>query len=168
MGYRADIARRPMAALFDLRGDAAAVAACLHAAGLTAPAVANSSQSSGDSTVFWIGPKRWLLRTALAREGELVHAFHGLVADRAANATLVSDAWIGFALSGPEARDVLAQGCPLDLSPRHFALGAATMTELFGSPALIHAEASADGFAIYVEASHADFIESWLARARGD
>jgi sarcosine oxidase subunit gamma len=165
MAYRADIARRELEGLFDLRGDSVAIAACLGMAGAVVPTRPNTAAVSGDATVFWIGPKRWLLRVPPAREVELAAVFDASLAGKTANASLVSDMYAGLTLGGPEARDVLAQGCPLDLDRP---AGTATMTELFGSAALVHFQSDAPEFAIAVERSHADFIEACLRRARGD
>lgn len=165
MAYQADIARRPLGGLFDLRGDPVAVADCLGLAGITAPTQPNSVAMAAEATVFWIGPRRWLLRVPLARETELAVAFAASLANKLANASLVSDMYASFTLSGAEARDVLAQGCPLDLN---LPPDTATMTELFGSAALVHFQSDALGIAIAVERSHADFIEACLRRARGD
>ncbi|MBM3597994.1 MAG: hypothetical protein FJX35_07255 [Alphaproteobacteria bacterium] len=172
MAYRCEIAKRPLEALFDLRGDAAAATACLEAIGLTAPTRPNSFVVSGDATAFWIGPRRWLLRAALAREAALAGEFARLLTSRLdgrlAWASLVSDMYAGFTVGGADVLDVLAQGSPLDLSPPRFAADASTMTELFGVAALVHADAAAQGFVIHVESSQAQFIERWLGSARGD
>ena len=164
MAYDATINRRPMDALFDLRGEKPVIADISAIAGLTLPEHPNSMTSHDGASILWIGPGRWLLRAPLAREDELAAALAAATGGRLANSTLVSDMYAGFEVSGPEAGDVLAQGCPINLNPGRFPPGAATSTEMFGVAVLLCHEDEGPSFTAYVENSYFDYVVGRLRR----
>ena len=158
MSYHVDIALCPREALFDIRGAREAAADCAEAVGLALPERPNSLTRRDGAAVLWLGPERWLLRAPLVREAELAARFADVVETRVANATLVSDMYTRIAVAGAEARDVLAQGCPLDTHPSVFAAGAATCTEIFGQAGIVARDADPPGFSVFVERSYTDFV----------
>ncbi|WP_164886881.1 sarcosine oxidase subunit gamma [Piscinibacter defluvii] len=121
-------------AVVNLRGDAADAAfraAASRALGLALPVQPCTSTANGVSRVVWAGPDDWFvigpkgqaeviesqLRTAL---GGMHHAI-----------TDVSSGYTVVQLGGAAVRDVLAQGCPLDLHPRVFKPGACAGSHFF-------------------------------------
>lgn len=162
MRHDATVAALPPRAMFDLRGAPDAVARCLAAAGLAAPAKPNSVRADGEREVFWVGPRRWLVAAPIGDEAALERALIGASGESTLAAN-VSDLFATFRVAGPGAADVLAQGAPLDLHPRAFAADRATFTELFATTALLRRRG--DGFEIAVERSYAGYIESWLKAA---
>ena len=92
------------------------------ALGIDLPLVPNTTAGS-DPAALWIGPASWLVVGAEAPTTPL-DAVRASVADKDAVAFDVSASRVAFALGGPQARAVLAAGCPLDLHPRVFAAGA--------------------------------------------
>jgi heterotetrameric sarcosine oxidase gamma subunit len=155
-------------AVVEIRGDAAAVARVLSAAGLAAPQRPNSAVASaapgGDAAVLWIGPRRWLAMADPARETALADAIAAAAAaEPLALAAVVTDMLAGLALQGAGARDLLEQGTPLALDD----LGAdgATMTELFMVPALLRR--AGDGWEIWIDRSLAAYLEECLRVANG-
>jgi sarcosine oxidase subunit gamma len=153
-----------MDALFDLRGEPSAIADVAAIVGLSLPEHRNSMTSNDEASVFWIGPERWLLRAPLAREDALADAFAAAVGDRFAHTLPVSDMYVRIEVSGPEARDVLAQGCSINLHPEHFAVGAATSTEIFGVSMILCHEDESPSFTAYVDRSYVDFVIGRLRR----
>lgn len=120
--------------IVSLRGnadDSAFCAAASSALGLTLPVRPCTNCANAIFRVVWAGPDDWFviaskgqaeivsshLRTALA-------AMHHAVTD-------VSSGYTVLHLGGKPARDVLAQGCPLDLHPRVFKLGASAGSHFF-------------------------------------
>jgi sarcosine oxidase subunit gamma len=114
-------------------------------------------------SVLWLSPDEYLvvseeppasatraLSSALAGEP-------GSVIDLSANRTT-------FELAGPRARAVLEKGCPLDLHPREFAVGAAYVT-VIGSVPVILWKVAPDVYRILPRASFADFLGRWLIDA---
>ena len=76
---------------------------------------------------------------------------------------LISDTLTFFAVSGPDAGEVMAVATPLDLHRDAFPSDVASWSEAFGTRALIHR--IADGYVIAVDRSYADWFEECLASA---
>jgi sarcosine oxidase subunit gamma len=167
MSYEVDIHARPPESLFDIRGEESTAAACLAAAGLALPDGPNRASGDGEALACWVGPRHWLLLAPLEREDELHARFAELVAGRPASATRVTDAYAGFQVGGPDADDVLAQGCALDLRPRQAPPGLATFTELFGARGLLCKPAEDGPYRLYVDRSLGHYVVQWLHRAAG-
>ncbi|WP_017559771.1 sarcosine oxidase subunit gamma [Nocardiopsis baichengensis] len=142
---------------------------------------------SGTPYVLWSGPGRYLvvdadatgrglcagLRSALGGEyGRLCAA----VADLSAQRTVLE-------LRGPDAGEVLARGCPMDLHPRVFGPGSYAQTVVGkaavglhrtggpagpGAPVGPGAEGEASAFRVLVRASFADYLARFLTGAADD
>lgn len=121
---------------------------------------------AGSVSVLRPSPHHWLLLAPLASEEPLLAQLS--TPEPAADTLIlpVSDAYQWFTVSGPEAREVLAIGCPLDLDPGVFGSDGATFTELFALKVLLLA--AADGFLIAVDRSHAPLVVDWFARIQGE
>ncbi len=167
MAYDVNLEPRARSAMFALQGDAATVATALGALGMALPKVANTTSHGDGLDVFWIGRARWLLRGPLDAEEELMGRLAPLREAPRVDAVCVSDYYAGFTVEGPDTRAVLAQGCPLDLHERGFPLDAASFTSLFSLRALLHYESSPSTYALYVEASVADYVQASLQAAIG-
>jgi methylglutamate dehydrogenase subunit D len=93
---------------------------------LTLPSTAQRVQKGGLSFV-WTGPERWLaaapMQTPAAFEAMLRSELLGLAS--VANQT---DGRCIFQISGPNARDTLAHGLPIDIDPRVFGPGDTALT----------------------------------------
>ena len=126
---------------------------------------------SGDSTagllgaVLSLGPDEWLIVSETLAPAELAGSLRRALSGPHAALTDVSDASIVYALSGPNARAVLARGCPLDLHPRLVGLGYCARTLLAKAPVLVHLRAAAPIFELYVARSYRDYAWDWLATA---
>jgi sarcosine oxidase subunit gamma len=88
------------------------------------PAAANTFTRTSAGCAVWLGPASWLLLAASsARWPDVAGARRAI--DAAGGALFdVSASRVAWRLSGPGARTVLAQGCPLDLHPHTFGAGA--------------------------------------------
>ncbi len=150
----------------DLRGDYRAVTEALAPLSLALPATPNTFRTEGEWGVLWLGPQRWLLSGPLARESALATIADRGCDDPVISAVVVSDAYAGFDVAGPQVRDVLAQATPLDMRPDAFGIGSASFTECFGITALVCCTA-ATAYRMYVERSYADFMNACLTRAVG-
>ena len=80
----------------------------------------------------------------------------------AALAIDVGDAWEGWTLAGPGARDMLARICTLDLD--RFAQQAATRTAMAGIPVLLR-RTGETSWELRVDVSYAAWFEAWLKQA---
>jgi len=165
MAYRVDISRNDIAALFDLRGDPALLAAHLQTAKLALPAGPNTRAAHGPVTLLRVGPRRLVLLGASLPDAALAAALGALAADPLLAAADISDAFIAFTVAGPEAQDVMAQATPLDIGREAFAEDAASFTEVFGQTGLVMR--AAGGFAVLIERSYGDYIEAFFRAAAG-
>jgi len=114
----------------------------------------NSRTATGDRSLLWLGPGRWLLLAPLAEEDALQTA---LPQD---GVTLWSDALAFFTLTGPGADAAMAIACPLDLHPSAFPPDAASWTDAFGTRALVFREGTS--WVLAVEPSYSDYIAAHL------
>jgi sarcosine oxidase subunit gamma len=129
------------------------------------PLTANT-MTMGDHRVFWLGPDEWQVVTAIDDAVELsmqlreaLVAFHASVVD-------FSGGQIALHVSGPSARDVLAKGCTLDLSPAEFEVGACGQSGLAKTSMLIGRIDDAEPkFEIVLRRSFADYALRWLRHA---
>ncbi|MCU0883647.1 MAG: hypothetical protein MUC44_01665 [Beijerinckiaceae bacterium] len=168
--YQVAIERRPMAALFEARGQAAALAHALAAAGLSWPQAHHRFEpdETGTGTVL-LGPARLLVIAPAAQESALAEALgRAFDGEAMADFELVSDMYAVFSVSGAGALDVLRQGAPLDLSGQVFAPGSVAGTELWSVTAIIlRHPGSGTGFTLFVDTSLAGYVADWLAVASG-
>ncbi|MFI7481649.1 sarcosine oxidase subunit gamma [Kocuria sp. M1R5S2] len=161
----------------------AAATAVAAAAGIPLPGGHGQVTGSPDGTaLLWLGPDEFLLvgpegvgpaelgpsGTDLAKAGsdeagtaaELARALGtepGQAVDLSANRTTLE-------LSGPSARAVLEKGCPMDLHPRAFAVGAAVATTL-GPVQVLLWRTGEEVYRILPRASFADYTARWLLDA---
>lgn len=111
-----------------------------------------------------LGPGDWLV---VATAGEGARAVAGMPAD-APRWSIVdaSDAWFRARVEGPGARDVIAEGCAVDL--RHaLAVDGTAVTRFARIRALVH-RVAAESFDIHVERSHAAYLWTWLRGSMND
>ena len=147
--------------LFPGAGGPSAAEAAL---GFALPFVPNTTAEAGGRTALWLGPDEWLVigapGTGAAIELELAEALAGglgSVVDLSANRTALE-------LRGPAARDVLAQGCALDLHPRAFGPGRCAQTLLARAQVILY-RTHEHTFRLLVRPSFADYLRAWLRDA---
>ena len=163
MSYDVKINRQGPSALFDLKGERAAVAQWA-SAGLPAfPAEANRMTTAGDVSLYHIGRNHWLLRADIDREDNLLSALDPGAAPADVSIVQVSDTLTFFDVTGPDAYQIMAIACPLDLHPSVFDETSVTFTEAFGLKALVRRVD--DGFEFAVERSFGDMVADYLTRA---
>jgi sarcosine oxidase subunit gamma len=138
--------------------------------GVEFPLVPNTLVPYGaDGWIAWLGPDEWLLASPRAVDG----VASGLrAAARVASIVDVSASRTVFQISGAGARQLLAQGCALDLHPREFAVGHCAQTRLALANVLIVARVpgqtdfvAAPTFLVLVRSSFTRYLTEWLADA---
>lgn len=114
--------------------------------------------------IAWMSPDELLVivpkddvPAVIAKLEDSVKGLHHLIAD-------VSDARMMFQLSGPNAREVLAKGAPVDLSPDAFQPGDIRRTRI-GQVAAAFWMVDAQTFRIICFTSVAGYLEEWLRHA---
>jgi sarcosine oxidase, subunit gamma len=136
---------------------------------LLLPTEPNTTAGRGDLVALWLGPDAWLLTCppgALAAHSD---SLRRALSDVHAAVTDVSDGRVALRLAGPNARDVLVKGCPLDLHPSIFATGSCAQSLLAKTSVLLHlADDDAQRgptFDLYVGRSFAHYLWTWLEDA---
>ncbi|WP_157016295.1 sarcosine oxidase subunit gamma [Mesorhizobium xinjiangense] len=153
------------AARLALRAPQASIAALSKALGVTLPQTPKSSAVSKDGarTALWLGPDEWLIvapdGTDLAGEAAGAGALHAAVDIAHRNAAIL--------VEGAGAQACLAAGCPQDLSPAAFPVGAVSRT-VFGKAEIVLVRTGEDAFRVEVWRSFADYAWTLLAEAARD
>ena len=162
----------------DLRGDPgneAFMEAVSGAIGHAPPIVPNTwtgkDDSDEDPRALWLAPAEWLIVTAAGAEDTLAGKLTAAVADHGGSVVDVGDARTVFVLRGPNARDVLMKGCPLDLHPDAFRPGDCAQSLLARADVILcrrKDEAGGASFEIHVARSFAAYLWAWLEDAAGE
>lgn len=158
-------------AIVNLRGNADDPAFCMAAAkalGAALPVKPCSSSEDGAMRVLWAGPDDWFVvgpkggAEALGtRLREALAGLHHAVTD-------VSSGYAVLQLSGTPARDVLAQGCPLDLHPRAFARGACAGSHFFKASVWLWQTDDAPVYELLVRRSFMGYVWLMIERATAE
>ncbi len=121
-------------AVVNLRGDARVAAfreAIERTVGLPLPVRAGTTSGDDMLRVVWVGPDDWFVIGPRGQAGALVQQLRIAASPFQGAVTDVSGGYTVLRLSGVSARDVLAQGCPLDLHPCVFPVGATAGSHFF-------------------------------------
>ncbi|RVU27994.1 sarcosine oxidase subunit gamma [Streptomyces antnestii] len=141
---------------------AAAVEATL---GITLPGP-SGSEMAGDVKALWMGPDEWLLVAPEGQQDDLAGKLRAAIGDEFATVTDVSAQRTTLSLSGDLVRDVLAQGCAIDLDPRVTPVGSCLTTVLAQAPVtLVVREEAASAVWLLVRSSFATYLATWLVDA---
>lgn len=117
-----------------------------------------------DIQIAWLGPDEWMV--IASREGlpgfeqqlrEALPEEHMAITD-------VSHGYTAISIQGEHARDLLAKGTPVDVSPEGLPAGAFVQTLLGKSAVMIWAE-SVDTLGVIVRRSFAEYIWKWLVHS---
>jgi sarcosine oxidase subunit gamma len=102
------------------------------------PTEPNTTRTSGDRDVLWLGPDEWLVVSgpgaggAIATELEASLAgLHRSVVDVSANRVVIE-------LAGPSRHDLLSSACPIDLHPRSWGDGRCAQSVFGAAQVLLH------------------------------
>ena len=137
-------------------------AAAAVAAAVNVPLPTEVNRVTGDERRWLsLGPVEWLLIDEAGLAGVAGHLAQALL-DVPHVVSHLGPALAPIALRGERARDVLAKGCPLDLHPRTFTVGACARTLLDGFGVTVHFRLPDPLFELYVDASVARHAAAWL------
>lgn len=140
-----------------LRCDAASAAAVAEALGIPLGASIGEIAEAGDRRSLKLGPDEWVLIAPRAA-GALADPFG---AERPGSLVDISNREVTFVLPGASAEDLLAHGCPRDLSRMEPGRGARTVFD--GVSVVLWR--FADRFEMDVWRSYAPFVEALLGAA---
>lgn len=151
-----------------LRGDGgeAFAAAVSGACGIAPPREPNTVATSGARRMAWLGPSEWLLTVPEGEESSVRAALETALAGQHVAVVDVTDGNTVIVLEGPDAAEIIAGECPLDLHLRVFAVGRCAQTLLGKSNVMIVRE-GAERFAILVRRSFAPYVWTLLRHLAG-
>lgn len=120
---------------------------------------------SGDDPVFCrFAPDAWIVLSALHAADDLLDAVRRACGRRSFAVTDVSDAHVTLAIEGPQAAELLARGCSIDLADGVFGQDACTRTRFAQLPVLLR-RVSHERFEIVADRSAAAWLHDWLLDA---
>jgi sarcosine oxidase subunit gamma len=111
---------------------------------------------------LWLGPEEWLLVGPPSSRAETLEALERAVGPDDGGVVDLSASRVLFELKGPEARDVLASCCALDLHTRVFGPGQCAQTLVAKAPVLLSQVDEAPTYRLFVRPSLASYVVSWL------
>ena len=162
MSYCASIDGPETLAVFDIKGEIAAVTKRLSSLGIALPSEKNTAVTKDGLQLCWVGPHHWILLAEAQLEERLQRTLTPDDPSVDCRVVLVSDVHAIFRLIGPQADDVLAIASPLDTRHKNFPIHGATFGDLFGIRALIMRQG--DGYITAIERSYADMISKYFSK----
>ncbi|MEO8627762.1 MAG: sarcosine oxidase subunit gamma family protein [Betaproteobacteria bacterium] len=164
-GWREDLS------IVNLRGNAEEVAFRQRAAsalGVALPLKPCTTSENSAVRVVWVGPDDWFIigpqghaEAMASRLREAMSGLHHAVTEASSGYTVLH-------LSGTPVRDVLAQGCPLDLHPRAFERGACAGSHFFKASVWLWQTDEAPVYELLVARSYMDYVWLMLERASAE
>jgi sarcosine oxidase, subunit gamma len=154
--------------ILNLRGnpdDAAFRDGVSQALGLALPTQACTTVASDALRLVWVGPDDWFV---IGPKGEAAAIEARLRQALAGQHFAVSDVSSGYTvlhLSGQPVREVLAQGCPLDLHPRVFRTGSSAGSLFFRASVWLWQTEDAPVYEVLVRSSFRGYVWLMLERA---
>ncbi|MPY98042.1 MAG: sarcosine oxidase subunit gamma [Actinophytocola sp.] len=162
------LAERPFVSQLTLRlpdsSRAAAVSTVLGVELPSAPCTfAKGTGPHGPVEVCWLGPDEYLVLAQPGLQRTLESALRAAIGDAHGAVVDVSAQRTTLTLSGPNARDLLAHGCAVDLHPSVSPTGTCVQT-LLAQAGIILLVREAE-FVVLVRASFATYLAAWLLDA---
>jgi sarcosine oxidase subunit gamma len=154
----------PPAARWILRGGPKVRAAAESGLSLVVPAAACRAAAQGERAALWLGPDEWLLIAGTHAARETAAALTAALAGLPHSLVDVSHRQVALEVSGPDARTLLAAGCPLDLEPSAFPVGMCTRTMLSKAEVVLW-RTDAEVFCLEVWRSFAPYVSAFLDEA---
>lgn len=168
MPYDVKVTEQPIYTIINIRGSGAARDAFSKVLELELSTQVSTVASNRDVCVLTVGPDEWIVSGPSAKEKELETNLRKAVDGMFAAVTVVSDMNRVYRVSGPEARDVLAQGTSIDLHSRTFGPGKCARTAFAKTTgAVIHQIDDLPTFDVYIECSYVAYMKLWFDTASG-
>ena len=148
-----------------LRLDPSLLPAARQVAGFTLDMPINRRMASGERVAMRLGPDKWLLSGAEGEVARIVRDVEAALAGLHHSLVDVSHREIAFGVAGARAADVLNSGCPLDLAPPAFQVGAATRTLLGKAEIILAKTDDLPTFEVECARSFAAYVHDFLLEA---
>jgi sarcosine oxidase subunit gamma len=157
--------------VLNLRGnaeDGAFREAIARALGIELPLGPCTSSADDALRLVWAGPDDWFVIGAKGQADALSERLRRALAGQHHALTDVSSGYTVLHLSGPPVRDVLAQGCPLDLHPRVIRPGMAAGSHFFKASLWLWQTDPAPTFEALVRRSFMGYVQLMLERTSSE
>ena len=142
----------------DLRADSAPASVGL-------PLEPNTWIANGDHEALWLGPDEWLIVGPPGTEDSISKDLERALAGLPHSVVEVSAARAIFEVEPAVRRDLLPQGCGIDLHPRSWRDGMCAQTLLARVPVILQERET--GTRIFVRPSFAKYLVNWLVHVAG-
>lgn len=124
----------------------------------------------GDSPAcMWVAPNEWVIVTEANHDQELADKLSQHLAQTLGGAntatTVITDSRVALKIEGPDAANLIAKGCSLDLHPEKFSEGQCAVTLLEQVPMMLYPEGNPLSYILFLDRSYAAFVWDWLASA---
>jgi sarcosine oxidase subunit gamma len=149
---------------FIFRGDANAARRAAAGFGVELPAESCRSATKNGRGALWLGPDEWLLLVPYPAISEIRRDITDALRDLDHALVDVTHRQVGIILDTPHAAAMLNTGCPLDLDPRAFPVGAATRS-IFGKAEIVLWRTGETTFHLEIARSFAPYLREILAAA---
>jgi sarcosine oxidase subunit gamma len=153
------------AARFIFQGGAAAREAASRGFGVALPTVACRAEVAGERAALWLGPDEWLLLAPPGAGDAVLAAIANALAGQPHSLVDVTHRQVALSVTGPQARDLLASGCPLDLAPESYPVGMCART-LFAKAEVVLWRRSAEEYHLETGRSFSGYVLGWLREAQ--
>jgi sarcosine oxidase subunit gamma len=134
------------------------------ALGLDLPTQACTTVANDTHRLVWVGPDDWFVIGPKGQADAIEAALREALAGQHVAVTDVSSGYTVLHLSGTPVREVLAQGCPLDLHPRVFGPGASAGSVFFKASVWLWQADDAPVYEVLVRSSFRGYV--WLMLER--
>jgi sarcosine oxidase subunit gamma len=158
-------------AIVNLRGnaeDGAFRRAVDAALGVSLPVQPCTTSENSVVRIVWAGPDDWFVVAPKGHADALSARLREALADLHHAVTDVSSGYTVLHLSGTPAREVLAQGCPLDLHPRVFTRGSSAGSHFFKASMWLWQTENAPEYEMLVRRSFMQYVWVLLERATAE
>ena len=150
---------------FIFQGGPTAREAASRGFGVELPIVACRAESSAERAALWLGPDEWLLLAPAGEANAVFAALENATAGLPHSLVDVTHRQVALSVSGPDARELLASGCPLDLAPESCPVGMCTRT-LFAKAEVVLWRRSAEEYHLETGRSFSGYVLGWLREAQ--
>lgn len=161
-GADVEVLAAPPASRTSLRCGTDAMGAVSKALGLKLPDRPKTSSAKGSRAALWLGPDEWLV---IDDKADPMTDLAGVYMPH--SAVDISHRNTAMVVHGANAADLIAHGCPQDLSLEAFPVGACSRTVL-GKAEIVLYRPKTGRFHIEVWRSFSDYVFTFLADAARD
>lgn len=165
------LSERPFLGYLNVRGrpgEPAFLEAARSVLGLDLPLAPNTTASSDELTVLWLGPDEWLVVTKPDAQTQTAERLEAACDGLLTAITDVSSGHTMLVAAGARSPALLARGCTLDLHPRAFGTGHCAQTLIAKAGVLIRRRDDTPTFELIVRRSFAEYLWLWLRDAAAD